>query len=352
MCLAGAGVALLAAGCATHPTGNKGPKYVFFPPAPDEPRLQFLTAFGSERDLRGSGNSFLYYLTGANPDVNVIAKPYGAAVHQKKIYVCDTSYGVVLVLDLVERRMHGISPRGSGALKVPLNIAVDEEGTYYIADGGREQVVILDAAGHFVATVGQKGTNSPRDVVLSKDHIYVADIQCHCVHVYDKASRALQFDIPRAVDAAVEDRRLFQPTNLALDAQGRLYASDTGAYRVQVYDADGKYLRTVGHYGDNIGEFMRIKGVAVDREKVLYAVDAASQVVQMFDDQGRLLMFFGQPDASDVGLDLPTKVVVDYDNVGLFERYAAPGFKLDHLVIVINQSGPRKVSVFGFGQKK
>jgi hypothetical protein len=43
---------------------------------------------------------------------------------------------------------------------------------------------------------------------------------------------------------------------------------------------------------------------------------------------------------------------VDYDNVDRFQKYAAPDFQIDHLVIVTSQYGPRKVSVFGFGHKK
>jgi len=81
-------------------------------------------------------------------------------------------------------------------------------------------------------------------------------------------------------------------------------------------------------------------------------VDAAGQVVQIFDDTGRLLMWFGEPGSSRVDLDLPAKVAVDYDNVALFQKYAAPDFQIDHLVIVTSQYGPRKVSVFGFGHKK
>jgi hypothetical protein len=72
----------------------------------------------------------------------------------------------------------------------------------------------------------------------------------------------------------------------------------------------------------------------------------------MFDDTGRLLMWFGEPSTSKVGLRLPSKVFVDYDNVDWFQKYAAPDFQVEHLVIVINQFGPRKVSVFGFGHKK
>jgi hypothetical protein len=72
----------------------------------------------------------------------------------------------------------------------------------------------------------------------------------------------------------------------------------------------------------------------------------------MFDENGQLLMWFGEPSASKVGLELPSKVLVDYDDVAFFQRYAAPNFQLEHLVIVMNQYGPRKVSVFGFGHKK
>src|ERR1041384_1256992 len=143
---------VLAFGAATASAKkNTAPKYVFYPPAPRPPRLQFLTAFSSERDLRGKDNSLLSYVTGQKPPENPIAKPYGAAIHDKKIYVCDTAFGLVLVLDLESRRMHGISPQGPGAFKTPLNMAIDADGNYYVADSGRDQVVILDANEHFVA---------------------------------------------------------------------------------------------------------------------------------------------------------------------------------------------------------
>jgi hypothetical protein len=82
-------------------------------------------------------------------------------------------------------------------------------------------------------------------------------------------------------------------------------------------------------------------------------VDAAGQMVQMFDDAGQLLMWFGEPNhAARMSLFLPSKVLMDYDDVALFQKYAAPDFKVEHLVIVMNQFGPMPVSVFGFGHKK
>jgi hypothetical protein len=343
---------LAAAGCASKPKQPAGPKYNFFPPAPDEPRLQYLTAFNTDRDLRGGAHdSFMTFLTGKAPDVIAILKPYGGVAGNGKIYVCDTSDGVILKMDLVEKKLHVIAPTGPAAFRTPLNLAVDSNGWLYVVDVVREQVVILDGKENLVGFIGEKGAMKPRDVALTAARIYVSDVTNHCVHVLDKITRTNVFDIPRAEDATNIQAQLFQPINIALDKEGRLYVSDLGAYRVQIFDADGKYQRSIGKYGDNFGEFARPKGVAVDRDNRVYVVDAAGELVQLFDDTGRLLMWFGEPGGSNVGLNLPAKVLIDYDDVSAFQKYAAPNFKVEHLVIVLNQYGTRKVSVFGFGHK-
>ena len=84
----------------------------------------------------------------------------------------------------------------------------------------------------------------------------------------------------------------------------------------------------------------------------MYAVDAMSQVIQVFDDQGRLLTWFADPTAGKATQNLPAKVAVDYDDVSAFKSYAAPGFKIEYLVFVVNQLGPHKVGVYGYGSKK
>ena len=138
---------------------------------------------------------------------------------------------------------------------------------------------------------------------------------------------------------------------MARDAAGCLYVSDTGAFCVKKYDADGRFLRAFGSHGDSPGQFARPRGVAVDRAGRVFVVDAAMQVVQIFDPEGRLLLFFGAPDESAAALNLPAKVLVDYDHTDLYRRYAAPGFELEFLVLVTNQYGDRKVSVYGFGHR-
>src|SRR5215469_1770010 len=115
------------AGCATQ-SKSSGPKYNFFPPPPDAPHLQFLTAFSSEKDFReGKGEGFLSYVTGETPPERPIGKPYGVAFHENKIYICDTG-GRLLKADLDTRRISTVDTQGPGALKVPLNIVFDSDG--------------------------------------------------------------------------------------------------------------------------------------------------------------------------------------------------------------------------------
>jgi DNA-binding beta-propeller fold protein YncE len=196
--------------------------------------------------------------------------------------------------------------------------------------------------------MGKKDEMKPSDVAVSPDQLYITDLLNHCVRVYSKTDRKFMFSIPsNAKDAK---GKLFGPTNLALDeSSGRLLVSDTGGNAVQIYDLDGKYLRTIGRAGVAPGMFARPKGIAVDHQGLAYVVDAATQVVQIFDTEGRLLLFFGEAGASTQGeVILPAAVKVDYDNLSYFQKFVAPGHQLDYLIFVTSQYGDQKVSVYGF----
>lgn len=376
--LAGAALLLLSAGCATAPV-SKPKEAVFFPPPPAVPRLQYLTSFSSEQDLGGGPSRFSSFIVGKEPPRRPIGKPYGVAIRDGKLYVCDTGSSLIEIVDLRKKQLRYFTPPREGSLRTPVNIAVDHDGTRYVADTGRGQVVIFAADDRYLGAIGEKvqakarahskapteaaaasepsadekvDEMKPTDVAIAGDRLYISDLKGSRVRVYDKATRKLLFTIP--ADPAAEDpqARLYAPVNLAVDSQRRLYVTDIGAFRVQQYDPDGKYLRTIGRVGDSPGEFARPKGVAVDREGRVYVVDAAAQLVQIFDADGKLLLFFGEPEGSPVELNLPAKVAIDYDHVGLFQEYTAPDFQVEYLVIVTNQYGDRKVSVFGFGGKK
>jgi hypothetical protein len=49
-------------------------------------------------------------------------------------------------------------------------------------------------------------------------------------------------------------------------------------------------------------------------------------------------------------MNLPAKIILDYDNVELFQQYAVEGADIEFLVLVSNQYGLNKISVYGFGR--
>ena len=333
------------AGCTTTKPATK--IYTFFPPAPDEPRIQFLTSFSSDAEL-GRTWSFADFITGEQPAGGLV-KPYGLALHGGKIFVCDTVANLIEVFDLKKHRATYFVPQGEGRLRMPINLTIDTNGTRYVADTGRKQVVIFDNDGNFLSAIGKTDEMKPADVVVSTNRIYVGDMLNHVVRVYNKADQKFLFAIPSTNSVATNEGKLYSPANLALDKNGRLLVSDVGGFAVQIYDLDGKYLQTLGQHGLAPGSFARPKGVAVDYHGLAYVVDAATQVVQIFDPEGRLLLYFGQPGASTRGqLVLPASIKVDYDHVGYFQKYVAPGRQCEYLILVTSQFGPDKVSVYGF----
>jgi DNA-binding beta-propeller fold protein YncE len=334
----------LAVGCATKPPPQAG--YVFFPPAPDEPHLQYLTSFGAESDLHAP-TKLEDILTGGRRTHHPIVKPYGVAVNDGKVYVCDTQLGAVEVVDLVKHRLDYFKAEGQGSIKQPINLAIDRDGTRYVTDTVRCQVLIYRKDGSFLAQLGKLGEMRPSGVVVTADRLFVSDLLHRCIRVYAKEDRRPLFTLPRQTNDA--QGLLFAPTNLAVDQAGDIYVSDTGGFHVQIFNAEGKHLRTIGEMGLQYGQFALTKGIAVDRAGRIYVVDSATTVVQVFDAEGRLLTFFGEPKSSDrAALYLPAGLCVDYEHLKHFQQYVAPGYRLEHLIFVTNQAGPNKVSVYGY----
>lgn len=335
----------LACTARTAPAPDAG--VVVFPPPPDTARIQFLTRFGTATDLEGKRGSFWRGLVGADePETEDIRKPYGLAVRGGRIYVCDTMLPGVAILDLGAKRFERFQPRGEAQLRKPINCSLDQAtGSLYVTDTDRGQVVVYDSTLRYLGAFGEREQARPSDVVVGDDRVWVSDLASGRILVYDKRSRRLLFAFPG--DDADSSAILRQPTNLAV-AGDRLYVSEFTDFRVKIYTAEGRFVRSVGTLGTQAGQFARPKGLAVDRDGRLYVVDAAFENVQLFDAEGRLLMHFGGPYAGPGDMYLPAKVIVDYDNVDYFRAFVDPRFVLEYLILVSNQYGPDKVSVYGF----
>jgi DNA-binding beta-propeller fold protein YncE len=83
------------------------------------------------------------------------------------------------------------------------------------------------------------------------------------------------------------------PTNVAVDADANLYVTDMYNNRVEVFDADGNFIRTWGKQGDRPGTFSRPKGIAIDSDGHVWVADAVQDILQCYTADGQFLMWMG-----------------------------------------------------------
>jgi DNA-binding beta-propeller fold protein YncE len=339
-----AGLLLILSGCATSP--KEGAGFVFYPPLPNPPHIQYLHTFSNENDVGGGGGALGKFLLGSDDNISPVNKPYGTSIKDGKVYVVDTRGAGYAVFDMKLEEFRFVVGSGGGFLKKPINIFIDAVGNKYITDTGRNQVLMFDVEDRFVRAYGQEGQFKPSDVEVVDDRIYISDLQKHSIHVLNKKNGET---ISIFSSAGSGPEQLFHPTNITVGGNF-LYVADTTNGRIQKFTLEGEHVNSIGKLGVNLGEFARPKGVAVDRDNRLYVVDAAFENVQIFNQEGKLLLFFGEPGRELSNINLPTAIAIDYDNISYFEQFAAPGFHIEYLILVASQFGLNKVNVYGFGK--
>jgi DNA-binding beta-propeller fold protein YncE len=76
------------------------------------------------------------------------------------------------------------------------------------------------------------------------------------------------------------------PLGVAFDAQGNVWISNTGQSRVEVYTADGDYIRTMGEADDD-GRLYAPFGLVIDADRELaYVADMGARHVQIYSPEG------------------------------------------------------------------
>lgn len=342
-------LAILFAGCAATSPEPRETGHTFYPSLPQPPRIQHLATYSGEREFAAPDGQFAKFVLGEEKNPRGLQRPYGVAMFEGKLYVADSKAPGLVMFDFAQRRVTVVSGSGQGRMRRPVNVTIDADGTKYVTDTARDQVLVFDRDDKFITAFGSDGQFKPVDTAIADERLYVVDIKHHEVHVLDKRSGKPLFKFGKAGSGPGE---LFHPTNLAIGPQGDVFVVETGNFRVQRFTPEGQPVRTYGSVGTGPGKFARPKGIAFDRAGRMYVGDAAFQNVQIFDREGRVLMSFGSPGEGVEGqeLALPAGVAIDYDNLALFRPYADPKFALEYVILVASQFGPNKVDVFGFGK--
>src|SRR5262249_27264046 len=97
------------------------------------------------------------------------------------------------------------------------------------------------------------------------------------------------------------------PHAICLDEKGRVYVGDRENNRVQVFDADGKFLAQFRQSGAPFGLFLR-----KDR---LFVADGRAHWVKVLDLAGKPLGRFGEKGAGAGQFNLPHMLAVDSKGV-------------------------------------
>jgi len=357
-------LAAFLSGCATQTGCNYlSDNPIFFPPAPDEPHIQYLTGINSSDDIgpekKKSGMSLLLTGNEKTEVIKKLGKAYGITAYKGKLYVAEGMNGRISIVDPVKGTIE--SPKGleipKGALKYPVNSALDDEGNLYVADTARREIVVYDPAGNYLNAFS--GNFAPKskivDVGISNGKLFALDFGTGRIRVLDRKTgiQAAEFGFIEK-----EGQSLRLPGNFGFDPAGNIYVTNLGSNMVLKYDQDGNFLGSFGGAGDIIGNFAKPKGVTVGAGGLIYVADGGTNVVQVFNDKFRPLTYFGWPGLPKGSLNGPAGIAVSADNLEYFQKYAAPGFKLEGVIYVVSQFGQEfcipRISVYGIGlmQKK
>ena len=323
-------------GCAElpQPVAKREAPVLAFPSPPDEARFIYERTIYGNRDVdKGmieEGTSIRNLLTGENssgPQTEALLKPYGVAVHHGRIFVSDPVSRVVKAFDVPEGRYFRIGEEDPGMLEKPIGIDVDAAGNVYVADATAKAIMVYDRDGKFLRVLGKAKIGEPpifsrlTSVTVDKkgERVYAVDIggsrsenEWHRVRVFNAHTGAHLFDIGGRGNAP---GKLNLPRDIAIGKDNELYVVDSGNFRIQVFDAEGKYLRGFGKLGKQMGDFARPKEIATDRDGNVYVIDTLFSNFQIFNPKGELLLYIGSHSAMDrpVRYRLLAGITVDED---------------------------------------
>ena len=322
---------------------------VYYPGAPDKPRLQFLRSISSSVDLgveKKKKRGFESFIVGEEDEaeVQLIRKPYGVAIYRGKLYVCDVEKKLVEELDIEGKTFEYMTKERR--MMNPVNITIDENGRKYISDTHAESVFVYDKNNSLVNVLGKGMGLKPVDVSVAGKRCYITDMNSKHIVVLDRVSGK---EVIRFGGEGDQDGKFALIADIALDKDENVYVTDKGMGKINIFDRNGIFLKRIGEPGDSIHSFVRPKGIDVDREGNIWVIDAGMQYGKVYSGEGQLLMVFGYPGREPGNMYLPASIAVDYDNVELFREYFAEGAEIEFLVLVSNQYGA-KVNVYGFGE--
>ncbi len=332
------------AGCSSRrPTAE----WVYFPPAPAQPRVVHLASFNALYELVSPPSTWRTAFRGRGVSPYV-ARPACVAYHRGHLYIGDAGLGVVHDWDLASGRARRIGQRGEVRLSKPVGVAVGDDYTVYVADTGRGEVVAFDVTSGRPRRMRPAGADSYRPVAaaVAGARLYVACADEHRVDVFSLPSGE---HLSHFGESGRSPGQFSYPMGITADAKKNLLVADMMNGRVQVFTDRFVMQRTIGQAGNRYGSFGKPRGVAVGPDGVLFVADAEFAHVHLFDESGRLLMLFGGAVDGPGGTPLPVGVAIAESLPDTLASRVPEGFRAAYFLFVVNSVGAKRISLFAIG---
>ena len=204
--------------------------------------------------------------------------------------------GTPPILELDHKSGKVLAAFGAGMLAGPHGFTLDADGYVYVTDcpggpgvdqaalkaGKGYQLFKFDRDGKVLMTIGKAGTAMagpdsfvcPTDVaVAANGDIFVTDGHRTAIDHYGdrvaKFSRDGKF-IKDIVNRGSGPGQVWQPHNIQIDSQGRLFVADRSNNRIEIFDQDGNFI-------DIWRQFSRPSGIFIDKKTdTIYVSDSES----------------------------------------------------------------------------
>jgi len=228
---------------------------------------------------------------------------------------------------------------GSGG--APLGLAVDPDDNVYVADSGQNpRIQVFTGTGTLLREWGGPppyGLWQPFDVALSSAvDVYVTDPYTGSIRAFTK------FGVPLRSWGAGSSSPIAEAVSLAIDPSDRLYAAY--GLGIQAFDLFGNLLLPVYSWEDP--KVSWVIHIATDSNGRVYVSDTGYKRVNVFDSQGNLLRTIGEGYFASGG---PGAIDVDINGNVFVAGTSDPTVSNSNEILVFDASGKLRATWGGFG---
>ena len=178
--------------------------------------------------------------------------------------------------------------KGNFALSYAHAVRIDKQDNIWIVDKGSNMILKMNPQGRVVWVFGRRGESSHLDVP--------PDYASQLTSILERAGVAITRPAnnnPRNPVPVHRDNVFNQPTDVAWDSQGNSYFTDGYINsRVAKVNAKGEWIASWGSLGTGPGQFDTPHGIAVSPKDEIYVADRGNRRIQVLDANGKYLREF------------------------------------------------------------